>query len=836
MKKLLALMLLMSLVATFTGLHYRSMRSADRELLRLGVEDAARTVRRLNFNLQSVYTVGESTVIAQANTAAELVARDRSYLESQDRLDGLRCALEMDHVCVSDSNGVIVASSPSRFLGHDLHSSAGWSDFLPALTNRAFAMLRPPCENVFGRISQYAAVSRRDSPGAVVIGYEGSIVGGFLEDTVAARVSKMRIGREGWLEVCPSEGQPPANTAVTIVDRDGENAYMLETDIEGFRLRGFVPVHGGVVADDYPFFITLIFDLLLVCALCMSFTPALRSALAEAGSALRLLFGRRASHGRYPLLVAVVAAPLLVIVLFAYGWFEYRGIQSDVSLMLETCLKDIVADIDGIPNSSLYLRAKAICLRYESPDAITATNVYDIAREYDLDELNVVDSSRRIVASTMSLSQGKLPDMDASPETRIFNTRLLDEGAELYDAPFRRSVTESQYERKYLGVAFARNRGGYVQVGYDRSRLRRDFASILAGIADDWNVGQKGFFIVTEAATGEVVSSGNESYPVGSRILGVPPELMVREMESGGLRIMAVLLRSDMWRVLLDNLMLNAIILAAFAVLIVVLLGRLFGLIAELRHFIVADREHRQQDLTLARTIQLSSLPVRLPDCDRYQVFTRITPAREVGGDFYDSYRLADGREVVTVADVSGKGVPAALFMMRAKTALKMAIVEANGELADAVALANRQLCENNEGEMFVTAWVGVFDPSTGEMKFVSAGHNPPLVRRRDGSVEWIRPRPSLVLAAMDIAKYRVESLTLSAGDSLFAYTDGVTEAQNAKGELFGESRLEAALKESGPLFVEAIGKAVAEFVDGAEPSDDITMLAFDCKRIGGAE
>ena len=132
---------------------------------------------------------------------------------------------------------------------------------------------------------------------------------------------------------------------------------------------------------------------------------------------------------------------------------------------------------------------------------------------------------------------------------------------------------------------------------------------------------------------------------------------------------------------------------------------------------------------------------------------------------------------------------------------------------------------------MFVTAWIAVVDMATGEVEYVNAGHNPPLVKRADGSVEWIRGNVSLVLAAMEGVPYRSERFSIRPGDRLFLYTDGVTEAMNGSAELFGEPRLEAVLRSAGPKPAEDVQQALHAFVTGAEQSDDITMLSFAFKR-----
>ena len=238
------------------------------------------------------------------------------------------------------------------------------------------------------------------------------------------------------------------------------------------------------------------------------------------------------------------------------------------------------------------------------------------------------------------------------------------------------------------------------------------------------------------------------------------------------------------------------------------------------------------RELAAARTIQESSLPTAqppFPDIDVFDLYATMNPAREVGGDFYDYFDLGARGIGFVVADVSGKGMPAALFMMAAKTAIRGAM-EAKANLAEAVRIANRSLCQGNESEMFVTAFAGIFDYRTGKLTYVNAGHNKPLVLH-DGAWSWLVERSGPYLGSFDWIEYKQFELQLQPGDELFAYTDGVTEAFNADEELYGNARLEAFLSSHADLHPRRLLRAVrADLISwalGAEQSDDITMLAL---------
>jgi sigma-B regulation protein RsbU (phosphoserine phosphatase) len=192
------------------------------------------------------------------------------------------------------------------------------------------------------------------------------------------------------------------------------------------------------------------------------------------------------------------------------------------------------------------------------------------------------------------------------------------------------------------------------------------------------------------------------------------------------------------------------------------------------------------------------------------------------------------------VADVSGKGIPAALFMMTAKTIIKD-LAERGLSANEIFTKANEKLCENNESGMFVTAWMGILDLTTGKLQFANAGHNPPLIKRANGGFEYLKTRPGFVLAGMEGIRYRTGELTLSYGDRLFLYTDGVPEATNGENQLYGEDRLLAFMNqnatEEATKFLPALKASIDEFVGDAPQFDDITMLMFDYKpKQGGAQ
>ena len=254
---------------------------------------------------------------------------------------------------------------------------------------------------------------------------------------------------------------------------------------------------------------------------------------------------------------------------------------------------------------------------------------------------------------------------------------------------------------------------------------------------------------------------------------------------------------------------------------------------------VTADKERISTELSVATHIQESMLPrifPPFPEKKEFDIFATMHPAKEVGGDFYDFYMLDENHVMITIADVSGKGVPAALFMVIAKTILKNFALTMGGckDLAPLVSCTNDQLCQNNDAMMFVTAFVGLLNIKTGHFTYVNAGHNPPLVyRMKENKFTYMDVKRNFVLGGMDELSFKGQELTLEPGDKLFLYTDGVTEALNEADELYGEERLIKALNTAGAdrlnlqELLATVQKSLALHVGEAAQSDDITMLAL---------
>lgn len=252
---------------------------------------------------------------------------------------------------------------------------------------------------------------------------------------------------------------------------------------------------------------------------------------------------------------------------------------------------------------------------------------------------------------------------------------------------------------------------------------------------------------------------------------------------------------------------------------------------------VTAEKERIGAELDVATNIQASMLPCIFPAFPEHReldIYAAMEPAREVGGDFYDFFLVDQEHLALVMADVSGKGVPAALFMVIARTLIKNRAQI--GEAPEAVLeQVNNQLCENNEADMFVTVWLGIYEIPTGRLVYANAGHECPALMRAGGSYELLRESHDFVVGGMEGISYTGREITLHAGDKLFLYTDGVPEATNAAEELFGEERMLDALNQCAELSpretLAEVKRSIDAFVGEADQFDDLTMLAFEIKE-----
>ena len=256
---------------------------------------------------------------------------------------------------------------------------------------------------------------------------------------------------------------------------------------------------------------------------------------------------------------------------------------------------------------------------------------------------------------------------------------------------------------------------------------------------------------------------------------------------------------------------------------------------AEMWREAVASRDKLlaiQNELTIANQMQQSILPSTFPSNRQYQVYGSMDPARDVGGDFFDIFQLEDGRVGLAIADVSDKGVPAALFMMSSRTLLKGSAI-GNRRPGAALTEVNNLLSEDNDAAMFVTIFYGIYDPAAGTLDYANGGHNQPVLVRPDGTVTDLATTGGIALGVASGISYREAQISLEPGDSVVLYTDGVTEATDVAKEEFSMARLHEVFAGGSPRDAREINDrvfdAVRRFAGGAQQSDDITCLVLHC-------
>ncbi|MBR1588486.1 MAG: SpoIIE family protein phosphatase [Kiritimatiellae bacterium] len=379
---------------------------------------------------------------------------------------------------------------------------------------------------------------------------------------------------------------------------------------------------------------------------------------------------------------------------------------------------------------------------------------------------------------------------------------------------------------KYVGVWLPE--GGFVQVGCRERSLRYLARSAITGLTHNRHVsGEEGYIVIT-TASGTIISHPDAKRESGQwREPGDECYWQRRVVEGFSVYVVIPKRTAIVERRVLVGMssLMNGITLVLAAMLV--------GLV--IASYVRAQvRAQRAKEMKMAADIQESAIPRVFPPFPgekRVNIYASMDTAKEVGGDFYDFYFSGPQKITFLIADVSDKGVPAALFMMRAKTIIKN-IAQTGKPIAEVVTEANDVLCEGNGANMFVTAWIGEIDLESGRVAYVNAGHNPPILLQADDHDTYLRTRPGLVLGAMPGVKYHSQEVVIAPGDALYLYTDGVTEQTNAQGELFGENRLLSFLSfgrfyEDPGAILPAVSARVSAFAANTAQADDRTQLVI---------
>lgn len=581
---------------------------------------------------------------------------------------------------------------------------------------------------------------------------------------------------------------------------------------------------------------------------------------------------------------------LLVCVVVAFAatvgftmLMQQQIFRTDTEELLALNLSDVVEDISDASDSNLLDLTRQVAERVD-----WGIDIAQIKENLNIAEINIVNEDGLICETTTPMFL--MYNMRSGPQSFEFIGLL--EGETEYVQSYQPTSFAKDVSMKYAGVVL--EQGGFVQVGYDAQQFQRDIAKEVVMAAKNRHVGQTGSMIIADEnwaivsdssgsegenlyATGLWIDTAvqQENVCYGAEIYGEPCYYMYCVSE--GYYIISLLPQAEAQfnrnLSIYLTVFTEVIVFAVLFILVYFLIKRLVvnnvrrineslsqitggnldvvvdvrsneefaslsddinSTVLTLKHYIAEAAARIDEELHFAKNIQHAALPSifpPFPERKDFDIFASMDTAKEVGGDFYDFFLVDGDKLAFLIADVSGKGIPAALFMMSAKSLIK-GYVESGQSANEAFTHANNKLCEGNEAGMFVTAWLGILDLRTGVLEYANAGHNPPLLMRAGGEFVYLRSRPGLVLAGMEGICYRKNALQLARGDRMYLYTDGVTEATDTREELFGEDRLCQSLnacRDSGPQVLCRTVKAdVDAFVGEAPQFDDITMLCLD--------
>ena len=569
---------------------------------------------------------------------------------------------------------------------------------------------------------------------------------------------------------------------------------------------------------------------------------------------------------------------IFVVIAFFVTTFSASSFQKSMAkaIALDTLksnLEDIENDIQDAANRNLVDYSRF--LTNELSINLSTDELKKITKEYHLTEISFIDTNGLIIKSSNKNAKLHIP--------------LKNVDKEIYYAE-----DSSDDAIKFVGM---KNENYFIQIGFHPEYFEKQIEEQILHVAQYRHIGQKGFVVICNPE-GTVISDTIGNVGKNISILGQNQNIKATQKEVFLVTIgnkpcycmyskvnnFVVLVamteeevfftkKASVYMLAFMETIVFAIFFATIFVLVKVLVVKnirkintslsqitdgnlnvtvdvrdneefaslsddINSTVTTLKHYIDEAAARFDKDLEIAKQIQQSALPSVFPPYPNrkdFSIYASMNAAKEVGGDFYDFYLVDENHLAFVVADVSGKGIPGAMFMMTSKTLIK-SFAESGLPVHEVLTNVNTQLCQNNEAGMFVTAWMGILDLQTGLIKFANAGHNPPLVKHKDGSYEFLKGKVNFVLAGMDMVKYKEQELQLQPGDEIYLYTDGVTEAHNSNNELFGENRLLESLNSTKGMSVEDICKKVKEDVDAfvcdAEQFDDITMLCVQLNEI----
>ncbi|MBR4721044.1 MAG: SpoIIE family protein phosphatase [Clostridia bacterium] len=562
-----------------------------------------------------------------------------------------------------------------------------------------------------------------------------------------------------------------------------------------------------------------------------------------------------------------------------------EDVSTDIGEMADDAL---LSYIDQFIESEYIYSAKI-----DNPDALSK-ELHDYYTDYGI-EVNVVNTDGIIIVSSVPEYIGF--DMHTGEQASEFLV-LLDGSTDEYVQDMKSISYDESILMKYAGKRF-HDGSGFLEIGLTNKVYYDEISRQGKYAATNRRIGENGYLLICGADmnilnsyhneyTGKNISDAgividpDKEYSYETKrcdVFGVPSYININQVK--GIYVIGVYsVREAITSVntmMSASVMLEVIVFAILFVALIILLRKLIvnnmvkvndalaqitegnldekidvrdtyefdtlsndinATVDKLKEYIAEAAARIDADLEIAKAIQTSVLPnvfPPFPDRNEFELFASMYAAKEVGGDFYDFYMINEDTLGFLIADVSGKSIPGAMFMMTGKTIIK-SLAESGLPPADVFTIANEKLCEGNDAGLFITAWMGYLDLKTGVLHVANAGHNPPVLIR-DGKAEYVTLKPGLVLAGMDGMVYKEQTVQLQKGDILYLYTDGVTEAMDAEEKLYGEDRLKKLLSfgEKYPVPADKNGVAgavcklvkdeVDAFVRGAEQSDDITML-----------
>lgn len=513
----------------------------------------------------------------------------------------------------------------------------------------------------------------------------------------------------------------------------------------------------------------------------------------------------------------------------------------------------------------------------------------EMKKEFDVNEVHIIGSDDIVKYSSSPKSLNF--DMNSTEQSSEFSILNTEQEAFIQDYSITSNTTGNGFpvKKKYVGYSLSK---GYVQVGFLSSQFQDDIRQNILELTSNRHIGQTGYVIVGDSSRNVVSTGENSSVPlidIGIHIdTTTPPDTMLREtilgqdcyyiyQQSEGYYIIGVVPSDEVYLSRDNSFYLNTVVqILVFAIFFIFLMliineqvikkietinknlaeissgnldvkvnvdstsefinlsNDINTTVNTLKDYISEAEQRIDKELEFAKNIQTSALPnvfPPFPNIKNFDLYATMDTAKEVGGDFYDFYMLGESRLAILIADVSGKGIPAAMFMMNAKSMLKN-LVESGIDIAEAFNHANIELCNSNNAGMFVTVFMGILDINTGHLIYVNAGHNPPAIYNKETGYTYLKCKPGFVLTGMEGLKYKTQEVYLSPGDKIYMYTDGVTEAINVDSEMYAEERLLNYLNAHADYTPEQMLKGVKEnldeFVGEADQFDDITMLMLD--------